>query len=88
MFLRQSGPSTGSESSMEGPSKVTLVYFIGGCTHAEISSLRFLARQENSKYFQFCGEDTVKTRAYETLFSQGRLKLFLCIGFLERNQAV
>jgi len=44
----QKRPSTGSESSMEGPSKVTLVYFIGGCTHAEISSLRFLARQENS----------------------------------------
>ena len=35
---------------MEGPSKVTLIYFIGGCTHAEISALRFLARQDNSKF--------------------------------------
>ena len=38
---------------MDGPSKVTLVYFIGGCTHAEISALRFLARQENSEYTRF-----------------------------------
>ena len=37
---------------MDGPSKVTLVYFIGGCTHAEISALRFLARQENSEYIR------------------------------------
>ena len=43
------GPSTSSESSMDGPSKVTLVFFVGGCTHAEISALRFLARQENSE---------------------------------------
>ena len=35
---------------MDGPSKVTLVFFVGGCTHAEISALRFLARQENSEY--------------------------------------
>lgn len=35
---------------MDGPPKVTLVYFIGGCTHAEISALRFLAQQENSEY--------------------------------------
>lgn len=39
---------TSTDSSMEGPSKVTLIYFIGGCTHAEISALRFLARQDNS----------------------------------------
>ena len=44
------GASTSTDSSMEGPSKVTLIYFIGGCTHAEISALRFLARQDNSKF--------------------------------------
>ncbi|XP_078360973.1 vacuolar protein sorting-associated protein 33A-like isoform X2 [Oculina patagonica] len=44
----QKRPSTGGESSVDGPPKVTLVYFIGGCTHAEISALRFLAQQENS----------------------------------------
>ena len=36
---------------MDGPPKVTLVYFIGGCTHAEISALRFLAQQENSECY-------------------------------------
>lgn len=39
---------TSVDGSMDGPPKVTLVYFIGGCTHAEISALRFLAQQENS----------------------------------------
>lgn len=47
------GPSTGGDSSVDGPPKVTLVYFIGGCTHAEISALRFLAQQENSKFLNF-----------------------------------
>ena len=46
------GASTSTDSSMEGPSKVTLIYFIGGCTHAEISALRFLARQDNSKFIE------------------------------------
>ena len=46
------GAPTSTDSSMEGPSKVTLIYFIGGCTHAEISALRFLARQDNSKFIE------------------------------------
>ena len=46
------GATTSTDSSMEGPSKVTLIYFIGGCTHAEISALRFLARQDNSKFIE------------------------------------
>ena len=46
------GASTSTDSSMEGPSKVTLIYFIGGCTHVEISALRFLARQDNSKFIE------------------------------------
>ena len=46
------GAPTSTDSSMEGPSKVTLIYFIGGCTHAEISALRFLARQDNSKFVE------------------------------------
>ncbi|XP_066018238.1 vacuolar protein sorting-associated protein 33A isoform X2 [Pocillopora verrucosa] len=44
----QKRPSTGVDSSMDGPPKVTLVFFIGGCTHAEISALRFLTQQENN----------------------------------------
>lgn len=33
-----------------GPQRVTLVYFLGGCTYSEISALRFLAQQENGKF--------------------------------------
>ncbi|XP_029193786.2 vacuolar protein sorting-associated protein 33A-like [Acropora millepora] len=45
----QKRASPGAGHSMDSPSKVTLIYFIGGCTHAEISALRFLSRQENSQ---------------------------------------
>lgn len=38
----------GGGSGGDGPSKVTLVYFLGGCTYAEVSALRFLAQQENA----------------------------------------
>ena len=43
--------STGS--SGEGPPKVTLVYFLGGCTYSEIAALRFLAQQENGMLLVF-----------------------------------
>ncbi|XP_015776402.1 PREDICTED: vacuolar protein sorting-associated protein 33A-like [Acropora digitifera] len=45
----QKRASPGAGHSIDSPSKVTLIYFIGGCTHAEISALRFLSRQENSQ---------------------------------------
>ena len=47
-LLKKSQSGQGSGSSGDGPSKITLVYFIGGCTHAEVSALRFLAQQENA----------------------------------------
>lgn len=37
-----------SEMSQSDSSKVILVFFIGGCTHAEVSALRFLAQQEEN----------------------------------------
>lgn len=39
--------TTSSQSSSE-ESKVVLVFFIGGCTFAEISALRFLAQQDDN----------------------------------------
>ena len=47
-LLKKSQSGQGGSSGGDGPSKVTLVYFLGGCTHAEVSALRFLAQQENS----------------------------------------
>jgi len=46
-LLKKSHGGQGGGSIGDGPSKVTLVYFLGGCTHAEASALRFLAQQEN-----------------------------------------
>jgi len=40
--------NTGGQSNADGPPRVTLVYFLGGCTYSEISALRFLAQQENA----------------------------------------
>lgn len=41
--------SIGSQaSSINDNPKVVLVFFLGGCTYAEISALRFLAQQEDS----------------------------------------
>ncbi|XP_058789341.1 vacuolar protein sorting-associated protein 33A isoform X1 [Phymastichus coffea] len=37
-----------SEDSTSEPPKLVLVFFIGGCTYAEISALRFLSQQEDS----------------------------------------
>ncbi|CAD6239032.1 GSCOCG00008613001-RA-CDS [Cotesia congregata] len=36
-----------SEDSNSEPSRLVLVFFIGGCTYAEISALRFLSQQED-----------------------------------------
>ncbi|XP_033216509.1 vacuolar protein sorting-associated protein 33A [Belonocnema kinseyi] len=36
-----------SENSTTDPPKLMLVFFIGGCTYAEISALRFLSQQED-----------------------------------------
>ena len=47
-LLKKSQGGQGVGSVGDGPSKVTLVYFLGGCTYAEVSALRFLAQQENS----------------------------------------
>lgn len=40
--------SFSSEISQSDTPKVILVFFLGGCTYAEISALRFLARQEDN----------------------------------------
>lgn len=40
--------SFSSELSQSDTPKVILVFFLGGCTFAEISALRFLARQEDN----------------------------------------
>uniref|UniRef100_A0A1B6E3U9 Vacuolar protein sorting-associated protein 33A n=1 Tax=Clastoptera arizonana TaxID=38151 RepID=A0A1B6E3U9_9HEMI len=40
--------SIGSQSSVSDNSKVILVFFLGGCTFAEISALRFLSQQQDS----------------------------------------
>lgn len=37
-----------SEDSNSEPTRLVLVFFIGGCTYAEISALRFLSQQEDS----------------------------------------
>ena len=46
---------SGSSESGDGPQKVTLVYFIGGCTYAEVAALRFLSVQDNGKKPQLLG---------------------------------
>ena len=40
--------SSSANPAQSDDSKVTLVLFLGGCTFAEISALRFLAQQEDS----------------------------------------
>ena len=41
-----SGSSISSSQSSAGEQKVTLVYFLGGVTFAEIAALRLLAQQD------------------------------------------
>eukprot|EP00794_Sanderia_malayensis_P018179 gene18179-19993_t len=47
-LLKKSSAATASGAGGDGPSKVTLAYFLGGCTYSEVAALRFLAQQENS----------------------------------------
>lgn len=37
-----------AEGSLQNVPRVVMVFFIGGCTYAEISALRFLAKQEDT----------------------------------------
>ena len=48
-FFPGASSLSGSSESGDGPQKVTLVYFIGGCTYAEVAALRFLSVQDNGK---------------------------------------
>lgn len=50
---RNSG--TSSQSSSEESTRTVLVFFIGGCTFAEISALRFMSQQEDNNYEFFVG---------------------------------
>ncbi|XP_021346292.1 vacuolar protein sorting-associated protein 33A-like isoform X1 [Mizuhopecten yessoensis] len=45
--LRKRRSSIGSTHSSTGEQKVTLVFFLGGVTYAEIAALRFLAQQDD-----------------------------------------
>ena len=43
------GSSIGSINSTTAEQKITLVFFLGGITYAEIAALRFLAQQDDGK---------------------------------------
>jgi hypothetical protein len=43
------GGSISSQSSQNDTPRVVLVFFLGGCTFAEVSALRFLSQQEDCK---------------------------------------
>ena len=47
VFYPGASSLTGSSESGDGPQKLTLVYFLGGCTYAEVAALRFLSLQDN-----------------------------------------
>ena len=47
---RNSGTSIASNFSTD-ESKTVLVFFLGGCTYAEISALRFLSQQDDGRHF-------------------------------------
>jgi hypothetical protein len=44
-----SGGSISSQLSQNDTPRVVLVFFLGGCTFAEVSALRFLSQQEDCK---------------------------------------
>ena len=48
LLKKSVGGSGVGGSHYDGPTKVTLVYFLGGCTYSEIAALRFLAQQEGA----------------------------------------
>ncbi|XP_046840595.1 vacuolar protein sorting-associated protein 33A-like [Xenia sp. Carnegie-2017] len=45
--LKRAASLNESIESADGPPKLTLIYFIGGCTYAEVAALRFLSQQDN-----------------------------------------
>jgi hypothetical protein len=52
--LENSNVSVGSGYSMvSAEQKMTLLFFIGGCTYAELSAIRFLGQSEECKYQRF-----------------------------------
>lgn len=60
-FFFSTGNSITSEDSNSETTRLVLVFFIGGCTYAEISALRFLSQQEDCKecfnsyiFFAYC----------------------------------
>ena len=48
-----SGSSITSSHSSLADQKVTLVFFLGGVTYAEIAALRFLAQQDDGNLWEF-----------------------------------
>ena len=46
-FYLPLGGSSSSIQSASGDQKVTLVFFIGGATYAEVAALRFLSQAED-----------------------------------------
>lgn len=50
--LQQTVDTNHNTTDLEAP-KVILVFFIGGCTFAEISALRFLSQQEEYSNIEF-----------------------------------
>lgn len=53
-FRVRRNSATSSQSSSE-ETRTVLVFFIGGCTFAEISALRFMSQQEENNYEFFVG---------------------------------
>ncbi|XP_033333810.1 vacuolar protein sorting-associated protein 33A [Megalopta genalis] len=56
-----------SEDSNSEPPKLVMVFFIGGCTFAEISALRFLSQQEDSNVeFVVCTTKVINGNTFLT----------------------
>ncbi len=49
------GDSRNSIHSSIEETKVTLVFFLGGCTYAEISALRFLSKRDDCELSVYTG---------------------------------
>ena len=50
VFVSPSGASVTSSQSSMGEQKLTLVFFLGGVTQAEVAALRFLAQQDDGEW--------------------------------------
>ena len=75
-----SGTSTHSDVATQ---KVTLIFFLGGVTYAEIAALRFLSQQDDSTYWTQYGSCThnvewVLDPGLATL--GGGERFFLCVS--------